>query len=154
MGNSSPPERVHPIRDTVEVVIEQSGVRVKCHRRRGGMPEHPLHRLHVRPSRDREARRCMPQPMRRKPIEPRSDRRGVEMIATEVEIAEDAAAATGEYRLVGRLTSDIRGKIVSEKRRPRSRLGAAGTPRRRRFVREGHRTHVRMLRLVNTAERR
>jgi hypothetical protein len=91
MGNSSPPERVHPIRDTVEVVIEQSGVRAKCHRRRGGMPEHPLHRLHVRPSRDREARRCMPQPMRRKPIEPRSDRRGVEMIATEVEVAEDAA---------------------------------------------------------------
>jgi hypothetical protein len=84
MGNSSPPERVHPIRDTVEVVIEQSGVRAKCHRRRGGMPEHPLHRLHVR--RDREARRCMPQPMRRKPIEPRSDRRGVEMIATEVRL--------------------------------------------------------------------
>ena len=39
MGNSSTPERVHPIRDAVEVVIEQARIDVERHRRRG-MAEH------------------------------------------------------------------------------------------------------------------
>jgi hypothetical protein len=47
----------------VEGVLEQVRLRVQRHRRRRS-PEHPLHRLHLRASAHRQARRSVPKPVR------------------------------------------------------------------------------------------
>ncbi len=60
--------RVEGRRDGVEIVVEEVGVRVQGHRR-GGVPEHPLDRLDVRPRAHCEARRGVSQVVRRQPWE-------------------------------------------------------------------------------------
>jgi hypothetical protein len=79
------------------------------------MAKHLLHDLDVGPGRDRETRRCMPQLMRCQAVEPGSGRRCVEMVATKVEVAQDAAMPTGEYQLARYLPYDVPGKIAREK---------------------------------------
>jgi hypothetical protein len=57
----------------------------------------------------------MPQLMRCQAVEPGSGRRCVEMVATRVEVAQDAAMPTGEYQLARYLPYDVPGKIAREK---------------------------------------
>ena len=59
----SPGHGVQPVRDSVQIVVEQVGVPVEGARRRD-VPEHPLDGLHVRPSIDAERDCRVPQLMR------------------------------------------------------------------------------------------
>jgi hypothetical protein len=54
------PQRVQPVGDVVQVVVEQVGVAVQGHGRGGG-PEPPLHRLDIGGGLDRQQGRGVPQ---------------------------------------------------------------------------------------------
>ena len=98
------------------------------------MAEHPLYRLHVRPGRDARLAAVCRSPRGVSPSSPAAVPQG-RVVPTEIEVAEDAAAAAGEHQLAGRLPTDVRGKVAREKRRHRTIAAGATSARPRSGVR-------------------
>lgn len=111
-----------PVRDIVQVVLEQSCVEIERH---GGrrVSEHPLYCLHVRADRDRDRRRRVPQIVRSDAGESSVDDCLIEPIAARILVLKDATCRSGGQEIVRPLARGALGDSLGEPCRYRHRAG-------------------------------
>jgi len=103
MRLDAPDQLVQPCGHPDDIVVEETRTDVERHRSRS-VPEHPLHRPDIGPGRHGQRGGGVPQLMRCEPHQTNSYG-GVEDVATPVQVAEHAAAATCEDQIVRRLAN-------------------------------------------------
>jgi hypothetical protein len=80
----------------------------------GGVPEHPLDRLDVRPGGHGQARGGVPEVVWRQPVQPGLLHRPVPVAAPEVGVPQRCTRGRREHELVRPLAVDVGGDVVDE----------------------------------------
>ncbi|NEK86033.1 hypothetical protein GCU60_09700 [Blastococcus saxobsidens] len=106
---------VHPVGQRGQVVVEQAGVHVQRHGRRG-VPEHPLDALDGRAAGDRERGGGVPQVVRGDVAQPGRPDRRIEDSPTPVPQPQHRAAGRGHQQVVALLARAVAGQGLGEGR--------------------------------------